>query len=101
MRFMVFDVVVDMGEDVRRCDLVQRVKWAGQFIEKYGVEEEEYHNQEVGQPVIEIVLKDFFEIDNPYINQFEMFFSTHVKSLNHKNDGIIFNKKWEAPYGQK
>jgi ATP-dependent DNA ligase len=44
-------------------------------------------------------VKDFFDLDGSRERrQLEFVFRTYIKAMNHKNDGVIFNKKWNAPY---
>lgn len=43
-------------------------------------------------------MKDFFDLDGRKERQLEFVFKTYIKSMNHKNDGVIFNKKTDAPY---
>jgi len=43
-------------------------------------------------------VKDFFDLDVWKENQLAFVFKTYIKTMNHKNDGVIFNKKFNAPY---
>ena len=43
-------------------------------------------------------VKDFFDLDGRKERQLELVFKTYIKAMKHKNDGVIFNKKFNAVY---
>lgn len=100
LRYLIFDTLVHLGQDVRRENFVNRLQCAELFLNnnKFSMGWNGDSTANESEPIIEMYVKDFFDLDCHKDRQLEFLFETYIKCLNHKNDGVIFNKKFNAPY---
>lgn len=100
LRYLIFDTLVHLRRDVRDLNFVERLRCAELFLQnnEFSLKWKGNTVRLEGEPPIEMFVKDFFDLDGKKERQLEFVFKTYIKSMNHKNDGVIFNRKENAVY---